>query len=226
MQHVFYCPVYGTVPRAYNGTLRVCFLQISWELWVGVNQSVVVKLLNQVSQLWVNKEAWYSFFTFSTSLILIVLCSNENFSPFRYSISSKQLRVRAEPANEAESTSFEHLKWFVKSLKGKLLSMFLWFCTGNDVITVQNIDVHFTTLERLQRCPIAIKYVSLLDLPSTYESYSTLVEEFTNVRKEQAWFFNTLVRKMWKFKMNTLDALKSTLWTLWSELWTLWNEQF
>lgn len=66
--------------------------------------------------------------------------------------------------------------------------MFLWFCT---VITVQNIDVHFTTRERLQQCPIAIKYVSLLDLPSTYESYPTLVEEFTNVRKEQAWFFNT-----------------------------------
>ena len=35
----------------------------SRELWVGVNWS---KSLNQVNKPWLNKEAWYSFFTFST----------------------------------------------------------------------------------------------------------------------------------------------------------------
>ena len=40
--------------------------RISREFWVGVNWSVVVKSSNQVSKLWVNKETWYSFFTFST----------------------------------------------------------------------------------------------------------------------------------------------------------------
>ena len=45
----------------------VCFLQlISRELWVGVNRSVVAKLLNQANKSWVYREAWYSFFTFST----------------------------------------------------------------------------------------------------------------------------------------------------------------
>ena len=43
----------------------VCFFRISWELWVGVNRSVVVKSSNQVNKSWVNNEAWYSFFTFS-----------------------------------------------------------------------------------------------------------------------------------------------------------------
>ena len=38
------------------------------KLWVGVNRSVVVKSLNQVNKLWVNKEAWYSSFMFSTVL--------------------------------------------------------------------------------------------------------------------------------------------------------------
>ena len=188
MQHVFYCPVYGTVPCAYNGTLRVCFLQISRELRVGVNQSVIVKSLNQVSQLWVNKEAWYSFFTFSTSLILIV-CS---YVLMKISVPWETQYLQSKSQSWTSKWSRIYILWTLemvfKSLKGKLLSMFLWFCT---VITVQNIDVHFTTLERLQQCPIAIKYVSLLDLPSTYESYPTLVEEFTNVRKEQAWFFNT-----------------------------------
>ena len=44
----------------------VCFLRISRELWVGVNRSVAVKSLNRVNKPWVNKEAWYSFFAFST----------------------------------------------------------------------------------------------------------------------------------------------------------------
>ena len=36
MRHVFYRPIYGTVPRAYNGTLSVFFFQeaesCEWEL--------------------------------------------------------------------------------------------------------------------------------------------------------------------------------------------------
>ena len=39
-----YRPIYGTVPRVCNETLRVCFLR------VGVNRSVVVKSLNQVNK--------------------------------------------------------------------------------------------------------------------------------------------------------------------------------
>ena len=62
MRHVFYRPIYGTVPRAYYGMFCVCFLRISRELWVAVNRSVVVKLSNQVNTSWVNKEAWCSLF--------------------------------------------------------------------------------------------------------------------------------------------------------------------
>ena len=70
-------------------------------------------------------------------------------------------------------------------MKGKSLSMFLWFCN------VENIDEHFTFLEGLHWHPIARTSGPLLELPSTYESYPALVEEFTDVmEEEQAWFFN------------------------------------
>ena len=49
LRHVFCRLIYGTVPRAYNGTLSECFFRISRELWVGVNRSVVVKS-------WINRE--------------------------------------------------------------------------------------------------------------------------------------------------------------------------
>ena len=35
---------------------------------MGVNRSVVAKLLNQANKSRVHKEAWYSFFTFSTQV--------------------------------------------------------------------------------------------------------------------------------------------------------------
>ena len=69
-------------------------------------------------------------------------------------------------------------------MKGKSLSMFLWF------YNFQNIDVHFTTLEGLQQHPITRTSGPMLELLSTYKSYQTLIEEFTNVMKEeQAWLF-------------------------------------
>ena len=73
MWHVFYRPIYGTVPRVYNGTSNVCFLRINRELWVEVDRSVVMKSLIQVHTSWINEEAWYSFFMFSTLATLLGL---------------------------------------------------------------------------------------------------------------------------------------------------------
>ena len=93
------------------------------------------------------------------SSILMVLCFEENFQSIKKlnifyqskQLTSKKINklLKAEPANKAECTFFEHLKHFVKSMKSKSLSMFLWFCN------VQNIDVHFTILDELQWHPIA-----------------------------------------------------------------------
>ena len=43
--------------------------RINRELWVGVNRNVVIKSSNQVNKSWVNREAWYSSFTFSTTCL-------------------------------------------------------------------------------------------------------------------------------------------------------------
>ena len=79
MRHVFYRPIYGTVPRAYNGTLCV-FLSNKRR----VNWSVVVKSSNQVNKSWIYKEAWYSFFTFSTHALCRKLHSFRSFQKLRH----------------------------------------------------------------------------------------------------------------------------------------------
>ena len=51
MRHVFYRPIYGIVPRAYNGTFCACSFLINWKLWVGVNRSVLIESIK-----WINRD--------------------------------------------------------------------------------------------------------------------------------------------------------------------------
>ena len=98
---------------------------------------------------------------------------------------------KAEPTDDAQRQSFDHLKRFVKSLEGKALCRFLHFCTGSDVLVCDSIEITFSSLEGFQRRPVAHTCGPLLELPTSYESYPALVEEFTNVMKEdQAWSFD------------------------------------
>ena len=98
---------------------------------------------------------------------------------------------QAEPSNDAERECLGHLKRFVKSLEGHSLAKFLHFCTGSDIITCDSITITFSTLSGLERRPIARTCAPLIELPSTYESYVALAEEFVNImRGDQSWSFD------------------------------------
>ena len=90
--------------------------------------------------------------------------------------------------------SFDHLE-IRQELGGKSLGMFLHFCTSCDISTCDSIQlqVSFTTLEGFVRRPVARTCVPILELPSTFESYPSLAEEFTSIMKENlAWAFDTV----------------------------------
>ena len=86
--------------------------------------------------------------------------------------------LSANPMNDAERESFEHLKRFVKNLKEDGLSAFLQFTTGSNAIVCESIGVTFTSLDGLERRPIAHTCTPVLELPTTYKSYNELSEEF------------------------------------------------
>ena len=84
----------------------------------------------------------------------------------------------ASPQNEPQRNAFAHLVCYVKSLGGNV-SAFLQFTTGGDVIVEGlKLKVTFTELNGLQRQPVAHTCGPLLELPSTYQYYNELVEEF------------------------------------------------
>ena len=96
----------------------------------------------------------------------------------------------ANPQNESERSSFDHLKRYIKSLDEVALKAFLQFTTGSDVIAVTEITVSFNSLDRAHRSPIARTCGPVLEVPTTYQSYNELAEEFSNlISNKEAWGF-------------------------------------
>ena len=97
----------------------------------------------------------------------------------------------ASVSTDAERQSLDFLKRYVKSLEKKALERFLHFLTGSDVLTCDSIEITFTTLHGFSRRPIAHTCGPTLELPTTYECFAELAEEFTSIMREStSWSFD------------------------------------
>ena len=94
------------------------------------------------------------------------------------------------PTTDAQRECFSYLKRFVKSLDDNLVSVFLQYVSGSNIIAVDSIEVTFSEESGKTRQPVAHTCAPLLVIPSTYQSYNELSEEFSNIfRREAAWSF-------------------------------------
>lgn len=93
--------------------------------------------------------------------------------------------LEANPSSDAEKCCFDHLKGYLKSLEGNI-STFLRFVTGSDILNCGTIKVTFSNLEVLTRRPVAHTCGPVLELPSTYQSYNELVEEFSCILSDKS----------------------------------------
>lgn len=87
----------------------------------------------------------------------------------------------AENMSLEEQTCMEHLRRFVKNLSLENLKRFLKLCTGADVITIEKIEMNFSSLVGAARRPVFRTCGPVLELPNTYTCYSELAEEFQNI---------------------------------------------
>jgi len=95
--------------------------------------------------------------------------------------------IEADPQNNSERAAVDFLKRFVRGMDQAQLNSFLRYVTGADVICVPHISVQFSTLDGLARRPIAHTCGSVLELPSTYDTFPELREEFTNILAKKMW---------------------------------------
>ena len=98
--------------------------------------------------------------------------------------------LKCEPNNDAENQCMAFLKQYIKSLRDQSLTQFLQFTTGSDIIVTEQIKVEFVVTQGFARRPIAHTCAPLLELPSTYQCYNELAEEFSNILADKlSWSF-------------------------------------
>lgn len=89
--------------------------------------------------------------------------------------------LKSDEKRPSHSKTMQFLKLFIRSLDKDKLHKFLRFTTGSDIICVSHIDVEFTDVRGLHRCPVAHTCGPLLQIPCTYSTYSEFRREFVNV---------------------------------------------
>ncbi|XP_063964804.1 uncharacterized protein LOC135156383 [Lytechinus pictus] len=89
--------------------------------------------------------------------------------------------LRANPETVDQRTTFAYLKQFVRAMRPDMLEKFLRFVTGSSIICFEEIQVSFSDVHGLLRHPIARTCGPLLEIPSSYASYSELRSEFNAI---------------------------------------------
>ena len=108
----------------------------------------------------------------------------ENLYDIKRPTAKKILKlINSKPETKQERQCLDHLKKYIRSLQGNSLSLFLQFITGGNIITCESIEVAFKVLEGTVRRPSAHTCGLLLEIPSTYQSYNELSEEFMAIQR-------------------------------------------
>ena len=90
--------------------------------------------------------------------------------------------IEAKPSNESEKDSLGYLKQYIRGLDQSLLEKFLKFVSGSDLVTFTKINVSFTVpANEFERRPIVHTCGPLIEVPSTYNNFFELREDFSNI---------------------------------------------
>ncbi|KAK3606682.1 hypothetical protein CHS0354_023243 [Potamilus streckersoni] len=85
-----------------------------------------------------------------------------------------------------QQTTSNYLKRFVKGLDKKGMENFLRFCTCSNLMS-EKITIEFTRLYGFERRPVAHTCGNILRMPTTYEIFSDMREEFENILSSNVW---------------------------------------
>ena len=95
--------------------------------------------------------------------------------------------IDCQPSNDGERDALKFLKRYIKGLDSSMLATFLRFVTGSDLMLFHSWEINFTQLDGCARRPVAHTCTNTLELPSTYQSFPELREEFNQILKADNW---------------------------------------
>lgn len=95
--------------------------------------------------------------------------------------------ILAEPTSNSQRDALSFLKRYIRGLDDEKLVKFLRYCTDATMVCVDSIQVTFTNLDGMARRPVAHTCGSVLELPTTYQSFPQFREEVNNIFSSQYW---------------------------------------
>ena len=97
------------------------------------------------------------------------------------------MQLTDEPTSSDERAVLGYLKRYIRGLEVRQLKRFLLFTTASDLMVCENLNIKFVKVEGLGRRPIAHTCGLCLELPTTYESFPELREEFSSILSLSTW---------------------------------------
>lgn len=95
--------------------------------------------------------------------------------------------LKDEPTTSDERAVLGYLKRFIRGLEVTQLKRFLVFTTGSDLMVCESLDINFVKVDGLGRRPVAHTCGPCLELPTTYQSFAELREEFSSILSLSTW---------------------------------------
>ena len=96
--------------------------------------------------------------------------------------------IQSFPQSDAERECLGYLRRYIRGLDTpEKLATFVRFVSGSELMLFEGIQVTFTDLSGLERRPIALTCNTLLQLPSSYQSFPELREEFNHILMANNW---------------------------------------
>ena len=117
--------------------------------------------------------------------------SKESFEKFYESCKPTVKKVlsmiKSKPANNSQRAALSYLQRYIRGLDDEKLTKFLRFCTSATMLCVESIEVTYTDLDGAARRPVAHTCGSVLELPTTYQSFPQFRQEMNSIFTSEYW---------------------------------------
>lgn len=97
-----------------------------------------------------------------------------------------QLMKFPSDMNFIQQTTANHLKRLVRSFDKQSLEAFIRFCTGSNILGAE-LSIEFNKMSGFGRRPTARTCGCVLSIPTTYDSFTEMREEFNNILSINVW---------------------------------------
>ena len=137
-------------------------------------------------------ECWKDILNYLKPSFPSVAALDELYDRLVPSVGKVIQRIKSQPNSDGERESLKHLKRYIRGLDPMKLGRFLRFVSGSELLLFPELQITFSQLEGNLRRPVAHTCTFVLELPSTYQSFPELREEFNNILSLNSWEMNVV----------------------------------